>query len=202
MSKTPRTDEVQFEVFCASDSGQNVVSSDFARTLELENAELRKENERLQAESETRMLESKMIEHILDDDEGWREAIPAHRCPTMQSAIELRLSFENKGSKISDLTRQNAELSAACAAKDVALLTCKKEGVAARFCDAINYHFHYDEGLVTKALSLTPSNALDPIRQALDAALELAEFHVGSQEKKNSSPSAQDVPQAQGGKDD
>lgn len=137
--------------------------------LELENAELRK-----------RLVD----DHKPHGFETWEE-YHAH--------VRTVLSRNN------DLTRQLVEAQAACAVKDAALLeVCERLASELASRNPTNpkedYSFQCGELLRARtALSLTPSNALNPIRDALDAASELAEFHVGSQEKKNSSPSAQAV---------
>lgn len=91
------------------------------------------------AERNERMLESKMIEHILDDEEGWRQAIEGiHICPTMQSAIALQ--------------NERDSLLAVVEAKD-------------QFLKKIRYNSEKNSGwwarkVAEEALALTPSIAL------------------------------------------
>lgn len=130
----------------------------------------------------------------------WLAGQVARHAPERQEEVvnkieEWEKEHEKTPDKIQILTRQNVELSAVCAAKDAAL----KRFAAAKSWKVLNGASCWyttqelPEEIAIEALSLTPGNALDPIREALDAASELAEFHVGSQEKKNNSPSAQDV---------
>lgn len=83
-------------------------SAELCERLTAANVKLAEAN----AANEARMLESKMIEHILDDEEGWRDCVPQQRCPTMQSAIELRLSFEASRKELSEATKWVEELEA------------------------------------------------------------------------------------------
>jgi hypothetical protein len=49
----------------------------------------------LESTIEQRMLESKLIESILDNENGWQEIVNGMQpCPTMQSAITLRFDLE------------------------------------------------------------------------------------------------------------
>lgn len=109
-SETPRTDAVHFDATPESEDLEEimtVVDVEHARQLERELAAMTKERNELTAVQERRMLESKMIEHILDDEPGWKSAIHGEqRCPTMQSAIELRLSFENSRRQVAELEQK------------------------------------------------------------------------------------------------
>lgn len=61
------------------------------KKVESERDDLARQLEEAKKESDARMLESKMIEHILDGEEGWEEAVSMiPQCPTMQSAISIR----------------------------------------------------------------------------------------------------------------
>lgn len=61
----------------------------------LERDAARAEVQRLTSETNDSMLRPKLVEHVLDNDDGWKEAVKgAALCPTLQSAIALRLQVD------------------------------------------------------------------------------------------------------------